>query len=449
MRVILTDNPTDLGERFVSSHQCDCNCACPVDGPLTPVLSWPVAYYLELTPACNNRCPGCGNVYAADRASLPPPLDGAAWRDLVARLASHTHQFKLTGGEATLHPAFFEIVRAVDDQGIPLTLLTNGRWSRPDAVIRLLRGTAACEGLLVSLHGPDARTHEAFSSAPGSFAETAANIRRAADAGLDVATSMVIHRGNWDRIAETLHLALSLGAHHVICNRFIGPPAAGVTPSQTQLRAAIAAIESLRAAGQPIRFGNCIPQCFATSSARACTAGSAFATVDPWGRVRPCNHAPLVAGDLRTQSVQEVWQGEAMAYWRSLVPADCTTCAALATCHGGCRAQAILNGDVQDPLIRAPLAEAPSPPGTERSLYARLRPVGQFTRRVEGSVDVLLHKGQVAPVPADCDRLVPRLDGSLTLRQIEGQHGSGAVDWVGALYQQGMVTWAPLESRAT
>jgi hypothetical protein len=75
-------------------------------------------------------------------------------------------------------------------------------------------------------------------------------------------------------------------------------------------------------------------------------------------------------------------------------------------------------------------------------LYAGLRPVGQFTRRSEGEVDVLLHKSQVLPVPTGLSGLTPRLDGSLTLRQVEQEYGSAGVDWVGVLYQEKMVTWA-------
>ena len=223
MRVTLTDNPADLGKRPASSHQdcaCDCQCACPTDGAPTPVLSLPVAYYLELTPACNNRCPGCGNVYADHRGSLSicsegiatspsPSLNGMEWCDLIAHLASHARQFKLTGGEPTLHPAFAEIVHAVEDRGVPFTLFTNGRWSRPDGLMRLLRDTTTCEGLLVSLHGPDRATHERFSGVPGSFDQAVTNIRRATDAGLHVATSIVINRCNWGRVAETLDLGLS------------------------------------------------------------------------------------------------------------------------------------------------------------------------------------------------------------------------------------------------
>jgi radical SAM protein with 4Fe4S-binding SPASM domain len=450
MHVILTGNPSDTGERPLSSHDdcaCDCQCACPTDGVPMPVLSLPAAYYLELTPGCHNRCPGCGNVYAAERGSprgtsrLPRPLNGDEWRALIARLATHAQAFKLTGGEPTLHPALARIVGAIDAAGVPFTLFTNGRWTQPEALIRLLRGTATCEGLLISLHGPDPVAHEAFSGVPGSFEETAVNLRRATAAGLEVATSMVIHRRNWERVGETLDLALRLGANHVVCNRLIGPPLDGLSPSQQQLRAAVATIEALRRAGRPIRFGNCIPQCFAPSSARGCTAGSTFATIDPWGRMRPCNHAPLVAGDLRTQAVQEAWNDPAMAHWRSLVPSDCARCPAFATCHGGCRAQALLTGQAQDPLIQAPLVEAANANPAALRLYGGLRPVGRFVVRPEEKVPVLLRKGQAAPVPAGYERLVSQLDGSLTLRQLATLHGTTALDWVGALYQHDMVTW--------
>jgi radical SAM protein with 4Fe4S-binding SPASM domain len=441
MRVILTHDPTDLGEGLVcyQENDCDCVCACPTDGAPTPVLSLPLVYYLELTSACNNRCPGCGNVYGDARASLPPPLDGPGWRDLLARLASHAQYFKLTGGEATLHPAFDEIVRALEDLGVSFTLFTNGRWSRPAALVGSLRNSATCEGLLISLHGPDAATHEAFSGVPGSFDETVSNVRRAVDAGLDVALSLVINRHNWDRIEGSLRLALSLGAGRLVCNRLIGAPGLALLPSQAQLRAAMATVEALRGAGRAIRFGNCIPQCFEISSSRGCTAGSTFATVDPWGRMRPCNHAGLVAGDLRAQPVAKVWHGEIMTLWRALVPQDCAICPAFASCHGGCRAQALLTG-TQDPLIQAPLAGTSARPEVEMLLYAGLRPVGRFTRRSEGGGEMLVHKGQVATVPAACGPLARKLDGSLTLRQVEHRYGAHALEWVGTLYQDGFVT---------
>ena len=75
-------------------------------------------------------------------------------------------------------------------------------------------------------------------------------------------------------------------------------------------------------------------------------------------------------------------------------------------------------------------------------LYAGLRPVGRFIHRFEGSIEVLLHKGMVVSVPSDCHGVIPKLDGSLTLRQIQRRYGRSAVDWIGTLHQEDLVTWA-------
>jgi AdoMet-dependent heme synthase len=453
MKVILTNDPQDRGTLQIpalSDCDCVCDCACPVEGMQPPVLSLPVAYYLELTYACPNRCPGCGNLSAADMgghaagersAARPAPLDGAGWRALIARLADHAQQLKITGGEPTCHPAFDEIIRAVAARELPFTLFTAARWPDPQAILDLLQETEHCEGLLISLHGPDAATHEAFTATPGAFDETVANIRRAVAAGLPVALSLVINRHNWDRISETLTLAAKLGVNHLVCNRMLGAPPDDLALSASQLRAAIATIEELRAAGHAIRFGNCIPQCFAASSSTGCTAGRTFATIDPWGRMRPCNHAPLIAGDLRTESVAAVWRGATMQRWRALIPSACESCAAFARCRGGCRAQALLTGRESDPLMRAPLTGFRSPETLR--LYAGLRPIlhGQ-PRREPGDALLITHRGRAVGVPAELTALPAHLDGGLTLAHIAARYGQGALHWIGALHRQSFVRWA-------
>lgn len=443
MNVNLVNDPELCQSRNLAhrhSHaDCDCDCACPTDGAAAPVLALPAAFYLELTPACNNRCPGCGNLYAQTPDRFPKTCQ-VSWRALIAQLAPHTQHVKLTGGEPTLHPDFAGIVAALGEFGISFAVFTNARWMEPARVLGTLRAAPTCEGLLVSLHGPDAATHEAFSGVPCSFAETTANIRRAVAAGLDVATSIVLTCHNWAQIEATLALALDLGANHLVCNRWIGPPSLGLAPEPAHLRAAIAQIESLRAAGEPIRFGNCIPQCFAPSSSTGCTAGATFATLDPWGCVRPCNHAPLVAGDLRTQSLAEIWHGPVMTCWRDLVPAACAACPAFTTCHGGCRAQALLAEAAQDPLMQMPF---PLPtPEPEVRLWAGLRPLAQGARREEAGRLLLLHQGQVAVVPPELRALLPHLDGTRTLRDIQQRHGDDAINWIGGLAQAGLVMWA-------
>ncbi len=427
-------------QETAAQSDCDCDCACPVAGMPVPELSLPLAAYLELTPVCNNRCPGCGNLPMVGRAD--GPLDGGGWIALIERLAPVLQQVKLTGGEPTLHPAFKEIVTALAAQQLPFTLFTNGRWEDPEALLSLLSRAGNCDGLLISLHGPEAATHEAFSAVAGSFGETTENLRRAAAAGLPVAASMVLQPANGERIEATLELALRLGAHHLVCNRWIGTEPAGMALSAAQLRAAMATVERLRAAGAPIRFGNCIPQCFELSSSTGCTAGVTFFTVDAWGRVRPCNHAPESVGDLRTQSLAEIWKGAGLARWRAAIPAGCAGCGLVELCRGGCRAQAQLSGQAGDPLMGVPVGPVRPAEEPEVRLWSGLRPVGQFIQREDGAALVLIRRGQVTAAPEVLREVVPLLDGVWTLAAIQERCGQSAVNWIGELYRQGWVHWA-------
>jgi len=337
------------------------DCACHADDMNLQWSGEGLAFaFLELTPACNNRCVGCCNVFATQRT--PAPLSGEEWEGLIARLASHVTWLKVSGGEPTLHPELAEIVSFIHMLGLPFRLLTNGCWPEPERVLALLQPMAPTITLLVSLHGPDAASHEAFSGVPGSFAEAATNIHRAVEAGLTVSTSTVLTRYNWNRVEEMVVLARSLRADHTVFNRYIGRPLPVLEATPTQVARAVQRVEALIAAGEPVRWGTPVPICALRQAQDAasprvtsgCLAGEAFATVDPWGNVRPCNHAPYVVGNLLTQSFEGVWHSPKMEAWRAIIPPECTGCAMYERCHGGCRAEAMLRRASSYPLPREP-----------------------------------------------------------------------------------------------
>jgi radical SAM protein with 4Fe4S-binding SPASM domain len=329
------------------------DCACHADDLNLQWTGEGLAFaFLELTPACNNRCIGCCNVFAARR--IPASLPAQAWQGLIARLATHVKWLKVSGGEPTLHPEFAEIASFIHTLELPFRLLTNGRWSEPERVLALLRPMASTITLLVSLHGPDAASHEAFSRVDGSFIEAAANVCRAAEAGLRVSTSTVLTRHNWNRVEEMVEFARSLGADHAVFNRYIGRPLPVLEATPAQVAQAIERVEALIAAGRPVRWGTPVPLCATPRATGGCLAGDAFATVDPWGNVRPCNHAPYVVGNLLAQSFEEVWHSSKMEAWRKMTPLECAGCTLYESCHGGCRAEVLLRPPSSYPLPRQP-----------------------------------------------------------------------------------------------
>lgn len=408
------------------------------------ILSTPLFYSLELTPACNNACPGCNNVFGRERV----PLSAAHWEEILALVHPHAHRLRLTGGEPTLHPQFEAIVDTLGERNLPFTLFTNARWSDPQGLIDLLQATPQCGGLLISLHGPDAATHEAFTHTPGSFEETCDNIRRATAAGVRVHTSTVLTRDNWDRVSEIVALAQKLGARRAVFNRYLGPPMPGLEPEESQLRRAMDDIESLRCRGirHPasaisVKYGNCIPQCFKPSSSTGCWAGVAYVTIDPWGNLRPCNHSPLVLGNVLETSIEDLWQSKAMNRWRALLPDECKECDALSTCHGGCRAMIEIRNLERDPLARGALPIVERPP-REVALWQGAKPRAAWAIRSEPFGYVLIRGQHFVPVTTQAQPILDALDGRTTLAEMQAQLGQEAVDFIGSLYTQGLVELA-------
>jgi len=403
-------------------------------------LCGPVYCNLELTPACDNRCPGCSNVFVQEKAHrsthLPPPLDVAGWRQVLEKLRPYVRSLRLTGGEPTLHPEFAAIMRTVSELGLPFSVFTNGRWREPTRLITLLHETPQLRSLLISLHGANDADHTAFCGLPGAFEETVANITRATEADLRVNTSTVITDHNFDAIPAIAHLGRDLGASHAVFNRLVGE--APCAPSPDQLRHAIRQVERLRSEGWPVELSVCIPQCFMPNPSEGCLAGLAFWTVDPWGNVRPCNHAPLLCGNLLGQEVAEIVDSSALAHWHDLIPSECTRCAVYSRCHGGCRAQAMLLGASQDDLIGQPLDTDPNPL-PEMVLPRDARPVARFEKRAESFGWLLVRGGQVQPVSVSAAPLLEVLDGSLTLATIERHFGQEGLSFVGLLLRKGLV----------
>jgi radical SAM protein with 4Fe4S-binding SPASM domain len=399
-------------------------------------LSSPVFAFVELESRCNNRCPGCGNVFASDRV---PPLVSGQWHIIFSKLKPHISRLKITGGEPTLHPEFEEIIGLIHRLDIPFSLFTNARWSCPERLLAFLTGIPEFTGFLISLHGAAAASHEAFTGVPKSFAETVANIRRAVAAGLSVTTSTVVTKHNYSEVGQIVALSKELGAHHAVFNRYLGQRLPDIEPTNGELKEAIQAIERLHAAGHPAKFGNCIPQCFYPSSSSGCLAGVAYCTVDPWGNVRPCNHASLICGNLLEQSIEEIWNSEAMKHWRGLIPTECETCLEFPRCHGGCRAVAMELGIEKDPLIVKPVLEKLDEPLEELTLYEGAYPIGKFDIRSEEFGYVLIYSNRVVPVSHQAKVILDSLDGQTTLRQIEETYGRPGLSFVGSLYQQGLV----------
>lgn len=409
------------------------------------MLSAPIYYSLELTPFCNNRCLTCSNVFARREN----PLSLVPWQQIINSISPYAEALKLTGGEPTLHPEFEPIVFSIAKAGIPFSVFTNGLWSNPDEITGIFRElreikksdkpgvvNSVFRGLLISLHGRDAFSHEAFTNKLGTFKETCVNIRHAVNDGLNIHTCTVITKFNWNSLVDIVRYGQKLGVKRFVFNRYLGPPS-HIEPSDDQLRDAINSIESMRVSGFPVVYGNCIPQCFAPSLSSGCWAGVAYCTIDPWGNLRPCNHSPTIAGNILDESLKAVWRNETMMHWRSLHSDRCEDCFAMDVCHGGCRALMEIRG--ADPLIRGAL---PDNLHLFRDLYLYEHSYPKISCRVISEpfgYAFVNGRAIIATPPATAD-ILDSLNGMTSLKRIYERFGQDALDFIGSLYLHDLIT---------
>ncbi|MCK5739660.1 radical SAM protein [bacterium] len=337
-------------------YYCKCDCMTPHTIPKDiPALFKPAVAYLELTQHCSNQCTGCPFQKPDFSKDCNPFLDFSAWKYIINKLSSSVQRVQLTGGEPTLHPDFYKITEYLNQKRISFIVFTNGRWDKPDTLLRHLKNLQYFDGFLISLHGPNAETHELFTQAPGSYRETLKNIKLAVENKISTAASTVLFLQNINSLLETYQVSKAIGMSHLVFNRYIGLAPENIRLTNQQLISAIYIIENAISFGAAVRFGNCIPQCFSKSSSSGCMAGTAFMSVDVHGNVKPCNHSALSCGNLLKNSLLETWESEEMNFWRQLLPNQCQSCSEFSNCHGGCRAEALRVPTGLDPLILNPV----------------------------------------------------------------------------------------------
>lgn len=398
--------------------------------------SAPYIYTLEITAACNARCPGCGNVFG--RSNLCITSDQC--RIILENIRDWVEMIRLTGGEPTLSPHFGDILGLLDSLNKPIVVFTNGFWNSPETVIANLKACRNLDGILISMHGHSSESYRAFTGGDH-FEQVMNSIRQASKAGVTVNTNLILTHQNIHHLKEAVSLALDAGAQVVAFSRYYGTPIAGVTDlTPDQYRLAVHQVQEFRQLGLSVKFNNNIPLCLGGELTQACPASDTHCTIGPDCQVRVCNHSSYTVGSILNTPIQVLWASEAIQLWRQGTPEPCRTCQMLDYCRGGCRANAQANQSEMDPLACTPFTEqAPLPPIQHR-LYAEARPRIHFTVREESFGFVLINRSQIFKIAHEGRPLLETLQRErITLAEIENRFGQAALNFIGLLYDRRLV----------
>lgn len=254
----------------------------------------PLDVFFELTHRCNNKCIHCGVV--TDSEELPT---GKILTILDEAAGLGSLFLTLTGGEPMLRPDFFDIAAHAVKRNFALRIFTNGTLIDRAAADRL--ADLHPMEIDISLHGACAETHDKITAVAGSFDRVCESVRFLKERELQVSVKCVLMRNNYEYYNDIFALAESLGVPCRI-DPTITPRDNGDT-SPLDLRLSIDQLVNI--VGDMRIFGGVEP---ADHPGEWCRAGTVDLAISPDGIVMPCIQWRLRAGDLKTDSLTNIWR---------------------------------------------------------------------------------------------------------------------------------------------
>ena len=339
------------------------------------VVSW------NLTYRCNLACEHC---YLD--AGGKPEVDDPAFADrselttaqcfkVVDDIAAFAPEAVtiLTGGEPLLRRDVLEIVRYANSLGLWVVVGTNGVKITPTLAARLKQ--EGVRGLSLSLDALDPIRHDRFRRVTGAWKNTVEGARILKDAGLPFIIQTTVGAHNLDELEAIAAFARTELAATVWNLYFLVPTGRGafvsdISPADYDRVLGLLATIQTRYAGTMLVNAKCAPHFVKTlletdgdspflktftGGAGGCPAGTHYLGIRPNGDVTPCPYLPVFGGNLREETLADVWANSepfVAIRKRTELGGRCGACELNGMC-GGCRARAYgATGDLmaEDPL---------------------------------------------------------------------------------------------------
>lgn len=314
-------------------------------------LSLPLTAQLEITDFCNHRCIHCYNL---DSAMENRPVRKVSDETVLAcaqnLIDNQIFSVIVTGGEPLIKKELTKkVIRLLKENKTRVSLNSNLTLADDD-FIHFLKEQQV--GVLTSC--PSGHTNS-FSRLTGTnnYPLFEATIKKLVSVGVRFTINMVVTKENLHEIRSTAEKMKKLG-----CKSFAATPMGlnveyprlDLLLNVEEVRSVISDLlwieENLK---MKVDILEALPKCVFPESVlkgkhaflnRKCQAGRTVIAISCNGDVRPCAHNPYSYGNLLEEELRDIWQK--MSDWRSLqyIPKECTACAWLNRCNGGCRTSA-------------------------------------------------------------------------------------------------------------
>ena len=303
----------------------------------------------ELTYRCNERCTHCYLDVFSPNAKVPGELTTEECFRVIDQLAElGALNLTLSGGEILVRRDFFDIAEYARSKKFLLRLFTNGILIKAHVADRI----AALHPYAVelSVYSTRADIHDAITRVPRSLELTTRALRLLRERGIRTIMKTPLMRENVRELNALEAMANELGARFRY-DPTITPKDSGALDPLTHRLTYDDLVWLFREKIEPAAWVDRV----VTPESRTCGITLKALAIDPYGNVFPCIQTRSNAGNVRTQSLREIW--EQSPVWRDLgsltlgeLPV-CRTCELrnlCARCHGLAQAE---NGDLRAPAL--------------------------------------------------------------------------------------------------
>lgn len=292
---------------------------------LGPALAEPESQHLgaplyvawQITNECNLACMHCIEESGPGKKFKDELDRDQVFSVLEQMMALEVPYLSFSGGEPMMHPHFYEMVDYVCSRGSQLKIETNGHLLTAENAARLRE--LGVKAVQVSLDGA---TRPSFNKIRvlGELDRVLEGIRHLRDAGVPIEINFSPTRFNIHEIGDVVDMAYDLGAYSFYTGRtmYTGNAVKAWRHLEVPDAEYEAFFDTLRA--KAVEYKGRMRVYYHEAGLLEelryrLTEPAALFIVLPNGLVKLINALPFICGDLRTQSIGEVW-GNFQRAWR-------------------------------------------------------------------------------------------------------------------------------------
>lgn len=272
---------------------------------------------LELTYRCNERCGHCYLATYNDHEDGRPPLSVEEWKKILNQLKeAGTFVLVFIGGEAMMHPYFWELAEYAARKGFALSLITNGLLLDDKAADRMK--DLGFYQISVSLYSLNPTIHDQMTKRKGSHFKTIEAIKKLKQRNLEVIINCLLTSLNIDTCFDLEDWGKKLG----IRVQF-DPLVTAKSDGSLDSTATRASPEQLMKYYRTLSLRNKKPQpMMIKKEDPVCNQGRGKCAVNVYGDLLTCLEVRDPLGNFRNQSFSEIWHSPKAIQMRELKNKD-------------------------------------------------------------------------------------------------------------------------------